>query len=237
MTSRLDLLHVMKNSDRLEDIERRADQLYNQIHKQVLPKLTQSTVLSKQWTQAQQFVKELPNFASQWSQAVADEARLVRTIQELMYSFSNECCLQAELCKFQVRFNVNLLAETHLIGLEHVMKSICKCVKGEMGKVEQVWKQQEQSIRKLFELLKQIQTSLADQPSRLAQDMSNQLLLEQARFTEYVRFMELFHQEWFQASLWSISQCLLNHIATVIQTMGQRPSSLLQLLELYDRGN
>jgi len=233
--SRVDLHHLVESNHLIDDIERQSDKLYRQLHQNTIPQLTKSVSTVQHWEQAEKFVLSLPQMTSDWTTWVADESRLVRAIREAKRAFSSQFFLHAQMHHFQVRYDLDAIEETHLLGADHIMGSMRKCLQDNLANLQDTWKKSEPAIRDLFALLKQIQTSLSDQPTRLAQDMSNQLLLEQSKFVQYVQLMDVFHQEWMMAAIWSTSQCFLDALLQVIALMNlSQESSLLHLLRLYD---
>ena len=203
--TRPDLHFLVQSHHSLDNLERQADAIYTTLHREIIPQLTQNSAAAVSWKRAEGFIRQLPTLAGQWSQWVSDEATVHTRDPRGAIPDAQQYFWQAQLGLFELRSDAEVLAETHVLGIDHVQATIRKRLGQVLVHLQSLWNQLEPRIADLFTLLQQIQVSLADQPSALSQQMSHQLLLEQARFVQVVQEMELRQQQDMVRALWKAS--------------------------------
>lgn len=261
LVTRPDLHHLVQSSHHLDDLEQRAAHLAHDLRSRVIPQLAIYRDLAGDWREAEQWTLALPAITSHLALACSDEARLIQPMSGLDIAFRDASVLQLQLAHMECQHDVFQAQEVHSLGTDHVAQRSWSVVRhtveqmamamsgmaggmtrsvgvaGGMansnGAANTVPHQSLQTrIADLFALLGQIQRSLADQPSKLGEMMSQVLLQSQAQFVHYTQSMDAYQDQCLHAALLVASQVMLDSEMALIQMTGREP--MVSLLRLYD---
>lgn len=220
---RPELHHLVQSNQRIDEIERAADEVHRLLTCSIIPSFTDHADLLKDLEQSHSFILQLPLFLSQWSSWVADESRVVRALNETIFELSQQVCLQRNLFDFHRRSECEHLRELHQTGLDHILASMRKHIGDTELELLALDRRLKDPLQGLWALLSQTQQALADQPNTQAQEMAQSLLVNQKRCLDYIEDMQAFHHDFFLAGLWVSSEALLLSIQQFILSIHHQP--------------